>query len=79
MSEWVPVPVKSSVNSSGLVTMLIPYLSIAKGTARFQSGSNEVPIRFQWKQGAISRPAASLYRIRTYGNFKNRFYGRTAI
>ena len=30
----------------------IPYLSYAYPIVRFQSGSNQVPMRFQWRQGA---------------------------
>ena len=33
----------------------IPYLSYAYPIMRFQSDSNQVPMRFQWRQGADRR------------------------
>ena len=35
--------------------VLIPCLSYASPTMSFQSGSNQVPMRFQWRPGANGR------------------------
>ena len=39
----------------------IPYLSYAYPIVRFQSNSNQVPMRFQWRQGADKGQVIGIY------------------